>query len=82
MKYVDSSGLSAILTGNRLWTEEGGQFVLTGVEHPSVKTLISISRLDSVLDIKENLEQAVKWVMMQALRSQLENETPAEEDEV
>ena len=82
VKYVDSSGLSAILTGNRLWTEEGGQFVLTGVEHPSVKTLISISRLDSVLDIKENLEQAVKWVMMQTLRSQLENETPAEEDEV
>nr|WP_290932883.1 STAS domain-containing protein [Haliscomenobacter sp.] len=36
VKYVDSSGLSAILTADRLWKEQGS-FVLTGIEHPSVK---------------------------------------------
>ena len=30
-KFVDSSGLSAILTGNRLWADNGNAFVLTGL---------------------------------------------------
>ena len=41
VKYVDSSGLSAILTGNRLFKEEGS-FVLTGIVSPHVKKLIEI----------------------------------------
>lgn len=73
-KFVDSSGLSSILTGNRLWTEAGNAFVLTGIVHPSVKTLINISRLDSVLTIKETLADSTKFVMMQALRSELGGE--------
>lgn len=73
-KFVDSSGLSSILTGNRLWTEAGNAFVLTGIVHPSVKTLINISRLDSVLTIEETLADATKFVMMQALRSELGGE--------
>ena len=70
-KFVDSSGLSSILTGNRLWTEAGNAFVLTGIVHPSVKTLITISRLDSVLTIKETMGDATKYVMMQAFKSEL-----------
>ncbi len=79
VKYVDSSGLSAILTGNRLWTEDDGFFVLTGVDHPSVKMLINISRLDSVLNIKDQNTEAVKWILMQTLRSELEGETSVED---
>jgi len=48
VKYVDSSGLSAILTANRLW-KDFGSFILTGVAHPSVQKLIEISRLESIL---------------------------------
>jgi anti-anti-sigma factor len=80
-KFVDSSGLSAILTGNRLWTESGNAFVLTGLVHPSVKMLITISRLDSVLTIKETLSDAVKYVMMEAFKSELGSDKPADEDE-
>ena len=81
VKYVDSSGLSAILTGNRLWNEEGGKFVLTGVVHPSVKMLITISRLDSVLEVTETTAEASKIVMMEAFRSELGGEEqPSEED--
>jgi anti-sigma B factor antagonist len=81
VKYVDSSGLSAILTANRLWTEDEGQFVLTGVEHPNVKTLISISRLDSVLEMKDNTSEAVKYIMMQTFKNELQGEERSEEGE-
>ena len=50
VKYVDSSGLSAILTANRLWNGHGA-FVLTHVEHPSVQKLIEISRLQTILTL-------------------------------
>lgn len=80
VKYVDSSGLSAILTGNRLWTEEEGMFVITGVVHPSVKMLITISRLDTVLDIQEDSSEAVKLIMMQALKNEIEGGTDVDDD--
>ena len=70
-KFVDSSGLSAILTGNRLWAESGNEFVLTGLVHPSVKMLITISRLASVLTIKDSLSEAAKFVMMATLKNEL-----------
>ncbi|MCH2043902.1 MAG: STAS domain-containing protein [Saprospiraceae bacterium] len=84
VKYVDSSGLSAILTGNRMWTEEGKQFILAGVNHPSVKMLITISRLDSVLNIKETNQAAVKEIMMAVFREELSGsneDTTADEDD-
>lgn len=80
-KYIDSSGLSAILTGNRLWTEKGNAFVLTGLIHPSVKMLINISRLDSVFVIKETVSDAVKYVMMQAFKNELGADAAAEDEE-
>ena len=70
-KYCDSSGLSAILTGNRLWADNGNAFVLTGLVHPSVKMLVSISRLDSVLTIKETLGDATKYVMLHAFKKEI-----------
>ena len=39
VKFVDSSGLSAILTAKRLW-EDVGSFGLTGVNNSIVKKLI------------------------------------------
>ena len=77
-KFVDSSGLSAILTGNRLWADSGNAFVLTGLDHPSVKMLITISRLDSVLTIKDTMGEAVKFVMMAAFKSELGGQEDSE----
>lgn len=37
VKFVDSSGLSAILTANRLWKGEDSSCVLTGIVHDNVK---------------------------------------------
>ncbi len=73
VKYVDSSGLSAILTANRLW-KKLGSFVLTGVAHPSVKRLIEISRLDSVLAIIPTVQEAVEYVHMEILERELNDQ--------
>lgn len=74
IQYVDSSGLSAILTANRLW-KPLGSFILTGVAHPSVKKLIEISRLDTVLVIIPTVEESVEYIFME----ELEREINAEE---
>ena len=60
-KYCDSSGLSAILIGNRLCKDTNGLFTIFGLQ-PNVKKLIQISQLDKVLSLTENLQSAVKAV--------------------
>ena len=70
VKYVDSSGLSAILTANRLWNGYGA-FVLTHVEHPAVKKLIEISRLETILNIIPTIEESIDFVMMEELQREL-----------
>jgi anti-sigma B factor antagonist len=74
VKFVDSSGLSAILTGNRLWKASGGSFVLTGLAHPSVKKLIEISRLDSILSIIPTIEEAVEFIFMEEMEREISGE--------
>ena len=56
-KYCDSSGLSAILVANRLCKNANGTFVLTGLNE-AVERLITISQLDTVLNISENVDDA------------------------
>ena len=58
VKYVDSSGLSAILTGHRLWKDNGG-FIVAGELQPMVKKLIEISRLDSIIRLAPSVSEAV-----------------------
>ncbi|SHJ69314.1 anti-sigma B factor antagonist [Tangfeifania diversioriginum] len=56
-KYCDSSGLRAILVGNRLSEDAIGTFVLTGLQ-PDVENLIRISMLHTVLLITKTVEEA------------------------
>lgn len=58
VKYVDSSGLSAFLTGNRAFRAEGGNFVLVGIQ-PMVLTLMTITKLDSILQIAADGQEAI-----------------------
>lgn len=55
-KYCDSSGLSALLVGNRLLKDKGG-LILYGLQ-PNVKKLVEISQLHTVLNIADDLETA------------------------
>lgn len=73
VKYVDSSGLSAILTANRLWKNYGA-FILTGTEQEAVDKLIKISRLDSILTIVPTVEESVDYVMMNDMEKEFLSE--------
>ena len=57
VKYCDSNGLSAILVANRLCKNANGTFVLTGLNE-AVDRLITISQLDTVLNIAYSLGEA------------------------
>jgi len=56
-RYCDSSGLSSILTANRLCKDTNGQFILTGLQENVLK-MISIAQLDKVLTITDSLAEA------------------------
>ena len=58
-RYCDSSGLSAILVANRLCKNSQGIFVITGLQE-TVKKLVAISQLDTILNITGTLEEATK----------------------
>ena len=50
VKYCDSSGLSALLVGNRIAKEHDSQLIIFGLQ-PAVEKIISISQLDTVFNI-------------------------------
>lgn len=70
VKYTDSSGLSALLVGNRILQEDGGMFVLASLSDHTMK-LIKISQLDSVLNIVPSVEEAVDAVFMHEIEKDM-----------
>ena len=57
-RYCDSSGLSAILVANRLCKNANGVVVLSGLQ-TAVERLITISQLDTVLNITKTVDEAI-----------------------
>ena len=78
VKYSDSSGLSALLSGNRLFHQEG-TFVLCEIQE-HVQKLIRISQLDKILNILPTQHEAVESVIMTDLENQLKSEAEGEEE--
>jgi anti-sigma B factor antagonist len=72
VKYTDSSGLSALLVGNRIMQEDGGIFVLACLSDHTTK-LIKISQLDSVLNILPKVEEAIDTVFMHEIEKDLKD---------
>lgn len=62
--FVDSSGLSAILIGNRLCKNSSGTFAVSNLNEYVVK-LIKISQLDTILNIFGTVEEAVNFVLLE-----------------
>ncbi|MCK5536187.1 MAG: STAS domain-containing protein [Bacteroidales bacterium] len=71
-KYCDSSGLSAILVANRLCKNAQGTFILCGLQ-TAVERLISISQLDTVLNISDTDDEAIEFLKREEAKKQLEN---------
>lgn len=74
VKYVDSSGLSALLVGDREFSRNGGIFVISGVQDHVMK-LLKISMLDKKLNLVSNLEEAGEAIFMHAITGGVEGET-------
>lgn len=71
VKYVDSSGLSALLVGNRLFSEDGGIFILASINDHVLK-LIKISQLNNVLNLLPSVEEAIDAVFLKTIESDLQ----------
>jgi len=72
VKYVDSSGLSSLLVGNRIYNEDGGIFILAALNDHVMK-LIKISQLNNVLNILPTVEEAIDAVFLKEIESDLES---------
>ena len=75
VRYTDSSGLSAILVGNRVFNNDSGFFILASVTDHVMK-LIRISQLDSVLNIATSVEEAID-----AIQENMENNNMEDKDQ-
>lgn len=71
--FVDSSGLSAVLIGNRLCQGGEGSFIVAAPRE-NVQRLFHISQLDNVLKIIPTLEEAKDYIMLDLLMQELEAE--------
>ncbi len=76
VKYSDSSGLSALLVGNRIFTENG-DFIIYGVNEHVMK-LISISQLDKVINILPTKEEAIDAIFLHEIEKGLREEDQSE----
>jgi anti-anti-sigma factor len=73
VKYTDSSGLSALLVGNRTIRQNGGLFMLSCMSDHVMK-LIKISQLDGVLNILPTVEESIDAVLMAEIEDDLKSE--------
>ena len=62
IKYCDSSGLSALLVGNRILKEKEGKLLIFGL-NPMVDKIISISQLDTVFNIFNSEDEALNNII-------------------
>ena len=63
VKFMDSSGLSAMLVGNRTFREKNSTFVICNVSD-HIKKILKISKLDTVLDILPTRQEAIDSIQL------------------
>ncbi|MEY2830580.1 MAG: hypothetical protein RIQ33_2438 [Bacteroidota bacterium] len=72
--FVDSSGLSSLLVGNRVCKQAGGTFVIAAA-NDNVMKLIKISQLDSILQIVPTASEGIDIVLMDEVEREINNES-------
>ncbi|MCG8341118.1 MAG: STAS domain-containing protein [Cytophagales bacterium] len=65
VKYIDSSGLSALLMANRLFSKEGRCLFVVATDY--VKKLIEIAQLHTILQIFPSVEKAIDAIKMKRI---------------
>jgi len=73
LKFVDSSGLSAILIGDRLCKQNNGNLVLCNANEYVMK-LLKISQLDNILTVLPTVQEAKDFIMMEELQREIKQD--------
>lgn len=73
VKYADSSGLSALLVGNREFSRNGGIFIVANPQEHVMK-LMKISMLDKVFTIVDSLEEAAEAIFIHEIEGKEQEE--------
>jgi len=63
--YSDSSGLSAILVGNRLCEDSKGTFIICNLSH-GVEKLVKLAMLDTILLIAFDKQEAERLLLQKS----------------
>ena len=63
VKFMDSSGLSAMLVGNRTFREKNCSFVICNI-NSHIQKVLQISKLDTVLDILPSCQEAIDSIQL------------------
>ncbi|MFQ5334566.1 MAG: STAS domain-containing protein [Flavobacteriales bacterium] len=71
VKYCDSSGLSAVLIGNRICRNTDGTFVICCLQD-AVMNLIKISQLDRIINLTPTLSEAEDLVILEEVGREAE----------
>jgi len=79
LKFIDSSGLSAILIGNRLCQNAEGSMVLTNANEYVMK-LMRISQLENILTVLPSVQEAKDYIKMEVLEKEITKEGTAEDN--
>jgi anti-sigma B factor antagonist len=79
VRYVDSSGLSALLVANRLCGEAEGFFVLVGINDHIMK-LLTISKLDVVFNILPTVTEATEAIATSLVYKDTQTEEESTEE--
>ena len=66
VKYIDSSGLSALIVGNHLCKDAAGTMILCQISDHAMK-IIKISQLNSVFDILPTAAEAIDAIFISEL---------------
>lgn len=69
-EYIDSSGLSALLVSDRLLKQKDNLLILNNVSE-KVAELIDLTKLNQVLQVIENIEEAKDYIMFNELEKEL-----------
>lgn len=73
VKYADSSGLSALLVGNREFGRNGGIFIIASPQDHVMK-LIKLSMLDKVFIIVDTIEEAAEAIFIHEIEGKEQEE--------
>jgi len=74
VKYMDSSGISAILLAKRICENANGFLAIFGL-NDAVKKVLSIAQLDKVLNILPTQAEAIDAVFLHAIEADLQGDS-------